>query len=80
MFILEVHIIFFLDQLDHLIELIHVELPDERGEVSVSEEMREDLVLKFLGMLDEDFGVAVPGEILAELPLLDRRDRTSRIW
>ena len=69
-FILEVHIILFLDQFDHLIELVHVQLPDERGEVSMPEEMRQDLIFKLLGMFYEDFCVAVPREILTELPLL----------
>lgn len=70
MIILEVHIIFLFDELDHLIELVHVQLPDERGQVSMPEEMREDLIFKLLGMFYEDLGVGVPREILAELPLL----------
>ena len=76
MIILEVHIVLFLDQLDHLIELVHVQLPDERGEVAMPEEMRKHLVFKLLGMLDEDLVVAVPGEILTELPLLHWRGGT----
>jgi hypothetical protein len=43
--VLEVHIVLLLHHLDHLIELVHVELADEGGEVAVSEEVRQDLVL-----------------------------------
>ena len=76
MIVLEVHIIFLLDQLDDLIELVHVQLPDEGGQVAVAEEMRQHLVLHLLRVLDEDLGVAVPSQVLAVLFLLTNEEAT----
>jgi hypothetical protein len=39
MLIFKVHVVFFLHHLDHFIELIHVELPNEGGEMPMPEEM-----------------------------------------
>lgn len=43
-------------------------------------EMRQDFVFELFGMFYKDFCVAVPREILAELPLLCQVGCTSRIW
>lgn len=58
--VFEVHVVFLFNQLDHLIELIHVELADEGGEVAVPEELRQHLLLHPLRLLYYDLGVAVP--------------------
>ena len=76
MVVLEVHVVFLFDELDHLIELVHVELADEGGEVAVAEEVRQHLVLHFLGVFDEDLGVAVPCQVLAVFFLLSREEST----
>lgn len=60
MLIFEVHVIFFLDHLDHLIELVHIELANEGGEVAVPEEVRKHLVFEFFGVFDENFIVTIP--------------------
>lgn len=78
--VLEVHVVLLLDHLDHLIELVHVELADEGGEVAVAEEVGQHLVLQLLGVLDEDLAVAVPAEVLAVLSLLRGWAGTSRMW
>jgi hypothetical protein len=78
--ILEIHIILLLDHLDHLIELVHVQLPDEGGQMTVSEEVRQHLILQLLGVLDEDLTIAVPAEVLTVLSLLRGEGGTSRMW
>lgn len=80
MLVFEVHVVAFLDQLDHLTEAVHVELPDERLHVSVAEEARQHLVLQLLGLLDEDLGVATPCQVVAILVLLNGGVVTSRMW
>lgn len=80
MVILEIHVILLLDHLDHLIELVHVQLPDKRGQMAVSEEVRQHLILQLLGVLDEDLTIAVPAEVLTVLSLLSREGATSRMW
>ena len=41
----KVHVVAFLDKLDHFAELIHVKLADEGGEVFVSEKVRKHFIL-----------------------------------
>ena len=41
----EVHVVPLFDQLHHLAEFVHVQLPDEGGQVFVPEEVRQHLVL-----------------------------------
>ena len=68
--ILEVHVIPLLSDFGHLAELVHVELPDERREVLVPEEVRQDLLFKFFSAFDEHLVIAVPAEIVLILLFL----------
>jgi hypothetical protein len=77
--VFEVHIVLLLDHLDHLIELVHVELADEGGEVPVPEEVRQHLVLQLLGVLYQDLVLSVPRQVLAVLSLLSQVPPTSRM-
>jgi hypothetical protein len=78
--VLEVHVVAFLGEFDHLAEAVHVELPDEGGEVAMSEVVRQHLLLHFLGLLDEHLVRAVPGEIVVILLFLRQGTDTSKMW
>lgn len=70
MLVLEVHIVLLLHQLYHLAESVHVQLADEGGQTTVTEEVAQHLLLQLLRVLYEDLGVTVPGEVIAELSFL----------
>lgn len=78
--ILEIHVVLLLDHLDHLIELVHVQLADEGRQMTVSEEVRQHLVLQLLRVLYQDLILAVPAEVLTVLSLLRGEGGTSRMW
>ena len=78
--VLEVHEVAFFDEFDHFVEFVHIQLPDERRQVSVPEEIGQDLVLEFFRLFYENFGVAVPREIVAVIFMLGRVKGTSRMW
>lgn len=80
MVIFEVHVVLLLHHLDHLIELVHVQLPDEGRQMTVPEEVRQHLVFQLLRVLDQDLTVAVPAEVLTVLSLLNWEGGTSRMW
>ena len=63
----EVHVIFLLGKFVDLAKLVHVELPDERRQVFVSEEEREDLVFKLFAVLYLDFLISIPAHVLSVL-------------
>lgn len=76
----EIHIVFLFGHLVALAELVHVQLPDEGGEVAVAEEVGQDLLLHLLPALYQDFVVAVPAQEVVVLLLLNGGGRTSRMW
>ncbi len=78
--IFEVHVVALLDEFDDLAEAVHVELADEGLKVAVAEEVGQHFVLEPLGLLDQNLGVPVPSQVLAELLLLRPSLRTSRMW
>lgn len=63
-----------------LVEVIHVELPDEGGEPIVPEVLGEDDLLQFLLVEDADaLGLAVPIDDARVLFRLSYRTRTRRM-
>lgn len=78
--VLEVHVVTFFDKFDHFVKFVHIQLPDERRQVSVPEKKGQDLVLELFRLFYENFGVAVPSEIVAEIFMLGRAKGTSRMW
>ena len=78
--VFEVHIIALLDELHDFAEAVHIQLADEGVQIAVAEEVRQHFVLEPLGLLYEYLGVAVPSQVIAELLLLGRPLRTSRMW
>ncbi len=78
--VLEVHVVFLLQDLWHLAELIHVQLPDEWRQVLVPEILRQYFLLKLLRVLDQDFVVLKPRHVLLVLLFLHNAKNTSKMW
>lgn len=81
MVVLEIHVTSFLWNFIHLVELVHVQLPNERRQMLMSEEIGQHLVLQFLRVLYQDLcAIVCPGDELLVLVFLTRNRSTSRIW
>lgn len=63
-----------------LVEVVHVELPDEGGKVAMAEVGRQDHLLKLVSIVDNECdSVRVPANDILVFAILNRNIRTSRI-
>lgn len=68
--IFEVHMVFLLGEFVYLPEFVHIQLPHERRQVPMPEEVRQHLLFKFFPTFNENLVVAIPTEIIIKLGLL----------
>ena len=75
-YIFKVHVVALLGQFVHLVELVHIQLPDEWTHFLVSEKQREHFLLELLGMFDNYLRISRPAKVALILLALNETDFT----
>lgn len=71
----------FIVVITNFVKIIHVQLPDEGTEISVSEMYWQDFLFESLDIDDDKIrSVLVPSDYVFVLVVLNRKEITSRIW